>query len=170
MVNQKGEFPLDAKVSARVKSSTKRLLKKLKDRGHHESDVIEFAAMKLADEPLLLDWEIGELDQQIADCESVLFELKSRKQAKLNRLKIVAPKMIDDDVLNNLMVESAKEYAISIKEKMIVAYGKVDLEKLDNPASVSGIRNDGKEWGYDPDMFLEEVKAQLKIVMSDTSV
>lgn len=169
MVNQKGEFPLDAKVSARVKSSTKRLLKTLKSKGHSESDVIEYAAMKLAKEPLLLEWEIGELDQQIANVESSLFELKSRRQAKLNRLKIINPEKIDNDVLNNLMVESAKDYALSIKQKMIKAYGNVDMGKLNNPSSVSSIRNTGEEWGYDPDKFLEEVKHQLKL-MSDNDV
>lgn len=161
---------MDAKVSARVKGSTKRLLKKLKSKGHTESDVIEYAALKLAEEPLLLDWEIGELDRLITNYESKLFELKSLRQAKLNRLKIIAPKMLDDDVLNGLLIESAREYAVSIKEKMVNAYGKVDLGKLDNPHSISSIRNDGSEWGYDPDIFLEEVKNQLKILMSDNDV
>lgn len=160
MVNKKGEFPRDAKVSARVKSSTKRLLKKLKDKGHHESDVIEYAAMKLADEPLLLDWEIGELDQEIADYESGLFELKSRRQAKLNRLKCIAPKMIDETTLSNMLVDSAKEYALSL----VKGKDDFDLSRLDNPVAKRSIMSTGKEWGYDELKFLDEVRNQVRLL------
>lgn len=166
MVNQKGEFPMDAKVSARVKSSTKRLLKKLKSRGHTESDVIEYAAKLLVEEPNLLDWEMGELDLQIAQLESELFELKSRRQAKLNRLKIIAPKMIDAETLNNLLIESAKEYSLDI----VNSRDNFDLALLDNHTAKMSIMNTGEEWGYDPLKFYEEVKKQVENLLSDNNV
>lgn len=168
MVNQKGEFPLDSKVSARVKSSTKRLLKKLKTKGHTESDVIEYAAKQLANEPILLDWEIGELDLRINVVESELYELKARKQAKLNRLKIVAPKMIDQDTMNNLMKESAKEYLDSIIESREKLGEKLSFSDLDNHNAKNSIRATAREWGYDELAFLEEVLNQA--VLSDRVV
>lgn len=158
MVNQKGEFPLDSKVSARVKSSTKRLLKKLKQLGHTESDVIEYAAIQLAEEPILLEWEIGELDLEIHQLESELSELKGKKQAKMNRLRCIAPKRLDEDVLHDIMVASAKEYA----EDIFKSHGDnslVMLEKRKNSVKVVG-----EDWGYDPVLFLKEVRNQLKII------
>ena len=168
LVNQKGEFPLDAKVSARVTGGTKRLLKKLKSKGHTESDVIEYGAKCLADEPILVDWEIGELQLKINILEAELYDLKARKQAKLNRLKIIAPKMIDEETMNNLMKASAKEYLediIQSRSKM----GKVlSFSELDNHNAKSSIRATAREWGYDELLFLEEVLHQA--VLSDKVV
>lgn len=168
MVNQKGEFPLDAKVSARVKGSTKRLLKKLKTKGHTESDVIEYAAKQLANEPILLDWEIGELDLEINQVESRLYELKALKQSKLNRLKIVAPKMIDDDVLDNMLKESAKEYLEDIIQSRDKMGKTLSFSDLDNHNAKNSIRATASEWGYDELAFLEEVLNQA--VLSDRVV
>lgn len=168
MVNQKGEFPLDSKVSARVKSSTKRLLKKLKEKGHTESDVIEYAAQQLSKEPVLLDWEIGELDLQISKLESKLYELKALKQSKLNRLKIIAPKMIDEDVMNNMLRDSAKDYLgdiIHSREKMGTI---LSFSDLDNHNARNSIRATAREWGYDESAFVEEVLNQA--ILSDKVV
>lgn len=164
MVNQKGQFPLDSKVSARVKGSTKRLLKKLKSRGHTESDVIEYGALKLAEEPLLLDWEIGELDLEIKSLKSKLFELENRKQAKLNRLKIIAPKLIDQDVLNNMLRESAHDFA----QEIFDSHGGDSLSMIEKRRK--SVRVAGEEFGYDPDDFLKEVRFQLENIMSDNDV
>ena len=131
-----------------------------KSKGHTESDVIEYGAMKLADEPLLLDWEIGELDEQIHYYESILFNLKSKKQAKLNRLKIVNPKMIDEDTLSNMLVDSAKDYALSL----VKGQDNFDMSRLENPVAKSSIMSTGKEWGYDELLFLEEVRKQVKLL------
>lgn len=158
MVNQKGEFPLDAKISARVKSSTKRLLKKLKQSGHAESDVIEYAAKQLAEEPILLEWEIGELDYDIHNLESQLSDLKGKKQAKMNRLRCIAPKRIDEDVLQDMMIASAKDFAKDIFN----SHGEDSLEMLEKRKNA--VRVTAKDWGYDPQKFLDEVRNQLKII------
>ena len=164
MVNQKGEFPLDEKISARVKGSTKRLLKKLRSKGHTEADVIEYGALKLAEEPLLLDWEIGELDLEIKHLKSVLFDLENKKQAKLNRLKCIAPKLIDQDILNNMMVESAKDFAQEIFDSHKGnSLGMVEKRR-------KSVRVAGEELGYEPDVFVDEVVCQLKIILSDNDV
>ena len=168
MVNQKGEFPCDARISARVSGSTKRLLQKLKSKGHTEADVVEYAAKQLANEPILLDWEIGELDLRINVVESELYELKARKQAKLNRLKIIAPKMIDKDTMNNLMKESAREYLDSIIESRGKLGKTLSFSELDNHNAKNSIRATAREWGYDELAFLEEVLNQA--VLSDKVV
>lgn len=166
MVNQKGEFPCDARISARVSGSTKRLLQKLKSKGHTEADVVEYAAKQLSKEPTLIDWEIGELDLEISALESKLYALKSKRQAKLNRLKIIAPKMIDEDTLRSLMLDSAKEYAMDI----VSSRDDFNIGLLDNHTAKSSIMSTGEEWGYDPVLFLEEVMVQVEKLLSDKDV
>jgi len=153
-----GEFPLEEKVSVRVDGKTKRLLKKLKDKGHNEREVLTFGALKLADEPLLLEWEIGEMDVELSAMESALFALKSRKQAKLNRLKVIAPDKLDEATLNNLLVESAKEYA----QEIVSAHGLDSLSMIEKRKKAVLVT--GEEWGYDPQLFLDEVRNQIRIL------
>ena len=170
MVNQKGEFPRTERVSVRVTARTKRLLETLKKKGHSEADVIDYAASQLAKEPVLLEWEIGELELKMIDNEKEGLELKALHQAKLNRLKQIAPKLIDEDTLNSMMVESAKDY---VKE-MVRRAEKMDfvlsIEDFNNHDTIRVIRSTGEEWGYNPDSFLDEVKKQAGIILSDISV
>ena len=170
MVNQKGEFPLDAKVSARVKGSTKRLLKKLKEKGHHESDVIEYAAKQLATEPILLEWEIDELELQMISLEKQLLEIKELHKAKLLRLKEVAPKRLDKETLNNLMVGNAKEFVDDIIKRNERLGVELDIEELRNPKTISYIRKTARVLNYDPDEYSNEVFNQLAIQLSDNNV
>ena len=170
MVNQKGEFPLDAKVSARVKGSTKRLLKKLKKRGHHESDVIEYAARQLSNEPLLLEWEIDELELQMISLEKELVELRALHKAKLLRLKEVAPKRLDKETLNNLMLDNAKEFVEDIIKRNERLGNDLNIDDLRNPKTLSHIREYAEDLNYDPDEFSKEVFNQLRIQLSDNNV
>ena len=156
----KGEFPRDARVSARVTSSTKRLLKNLKDKGHHESDVIEYAAKQLAKEPTLLEWEIGEYDLQINECESVLSDLKAKRQAKLNRLKMIAPKLIDKETMQNMMKDYAHDYAVSL----VNSPAGFSRDRLDHHTARSSVRSAGEEVGYDGEEFLQEVIRQVDLL------
>ncbi len=157
MVNQKGEFPKDARISARVHPSTKRLIKKL---NHTEAEIVDYAAKQLASEPILLEWEIGEIDLKVARLNSELYELEALKQAKLNRLKCISPERLDDETLANMLLESARECALDIVKN----HEGCDVSILDNKTHANGVKAIGKEWGYDPYNFLSEVRNQLKIL------
>ena len=167
MVNKKGEFPLDAKVSARVRSRTKRLLKKLREKGHHESDVIEYAAKQLASEPLLLEWEIDELELQMISLEKELVELRALHKVKLVRLKEVAPKRLDKETLNNLMLDNAKEFAEDIIKRNKRLDNNLNIDDLRNPKTISHMMEYAEDFNYDPDKFSKEVFNQLQILLSD---
>lgn len=156
-MNRKGEFTKDARISARVHPSTKRLIQKL---NHTEAEVVEYAAKQLANEPILLEWEIGELDLEIAILNSKVYELESLKQAKLNRLKIISPERLDDETLHNMLVDSARECALEIFEN----HENCDVSILDNKTHAGGVRAVGREWGYSPNDFLREVRNQLKFL------
>lgn len=156
-MNQKGEFTKDARISARVHPSTKRLIKKLK---HTEAEVVEYAAKQLATEPILLEWEIGEIDLKLAKLRAEEHQLEALKQAKLNRLKCISPERLDEETLQNMLVDSARECALEI----IGNHEDCDVSILDNRNHANGVKAVGKEWGYDPHKFLSEVKNQLRIL------
>ena len=156
MVNQKGEFPMKARVSTRVHESTKRLLKQLP---YTEAEVIKIGAMYLSDESNLLEWEIGELGVEIEKLKSQLHEKESFRKAKQNRLRMISPKKLDNDTLYGMLTEAAEDVANRIYDN----YGMNSLNKLENPLAKSSIRSEGKDLGYNPDDFLVEVKNQLHI-------
>ena len=156
MVNQKGEFPMKARVCTRVHESTKSLLKKLP---YTEAEVIAIGAKYLSDESTRLEWEIGQLKKEINLIKSDLHRKEAHLQAKQNRLRMIAPKKLDAETLQSLMVDAAKDMAETIFER----YGEDSLRGIENPIAKSSIRKEGKDWGYDPDDFLVEVKNQLEI-------
>ena len=163
MVNQKGEFPMKARVSTRVHESTKRLLKSLP---YTEAEVIRIGAQYLAEESNLLEWEIGELKEEISKMKSKVHAKESLLQAKQNRLRMVAPKKLDEETLRSMLVESAKDYA----EQIYKAHGGDSIVAIENPTAKSSIMSEGRELGYNQLDFLVEVKNQLQIkCQSDVS-
>lgn len=170
MVNQKGEFPTDARISARVKGSTKRLLKRLKEKGHTEASVVEYAARLLAEEPVLLEWEIGEIDLKLAELDSEKYSLESEKQAKLNRLRMIAPKRLDEDTLYNMMKSHAKDYVVDSINRANRFGKSINAGDFKKSSAFSSMRSYGEDLGYDPSKFADEVVVQAEILLSDNVV
>lgn len=163
MVNQKGEFPMKARVSTRVHESTKKLLKSLP---YTEAEVIRIGALYLAEEANMLEWEIGELKSEISQMKSDVHSKESLLHAKQNRLRMVAPKKLDEETLRSMLVESAKDYA----EQIYKAHGDNSIVAIENPTAKSSIMSTGRDWGYNQLDFLIEVKNQLQIkCQSDVS-
>ena len=156
MVNQKGEFPMKARVSTRVHESTKRLLKSLP---FTEAEVIRIGAQYLAEESNMLEWEIGELKEEISKMKSKVHAKESLLQAKQNRLRMVAPKKLDEETLNLMLVESARDYA----EQIYKAHGDKSIVNIENPTAKSSIMSEGRDLGYNQLDFLIEVKNQLQM-------
>lgn len=156
MVNQKGEFPMKARVCTRVHESTKRLLKKIP---YTEAEVIKIGAEYLADESTLLEWQIGEEQMEISKMKSALHAKEAHLRAKQNRLRLIAPKKLDKTTLKMMLEDSARDTAETIFNR----YGGDCLERLENPLAKSSIRSEGKDLGYDGDDFLVEVKNQLML-------
>lgn len=163
MVNQKGEFPMKARVSTRVHESTKRLLKNLP---YTEAEVIRIGAQYLAEESTRLEWEIGELKEDISKMKSEVHSKEALLQAKQNRLRMVAPKKLDAETLRSMLVESAKDFA----EQIYKAHGENSIVAIENPTAKSSVMSEGKDLGYNQLDFLIEVKNQLEIkCQSDVS-
>ena len=163
MVNQKGEFPMKARVSTRVHESTKRLLKSLP---YTEAEVIRIGAKYLADEPNRLEWEIGELKEEISRMKSKVHANEALLQAKQNRLRVIAPKKLDEETLRSMLVESARDFA----EQIYKAHGDDSIVAIENSTAKSSVMSEGRELGYNQLEFLIEVKNQLQIkCQSDVS-
>jgi len=156
MVNQKGEFPMKARVSTRVHESTKRLLKQLP---YTEAEVIKIGAEYLADESNLLKWEIGELDVDIEKLKSQLHAKEALRKAKQNRLRMIAPKQLDAETLQTMLEDAANDVA----DRIYSNYGEKSIGKLNTPLAKSSIRSEGNDLGYNPEGFLIEVKNKLEI-------
>lgn len=149
--------PKTQRVSARISDKTKRQLDKLP---YSTAEVIEIGAEYVSSEINKLEFEKGELELNIAKLKKVLAEKEGKLTAINNRLRIVAPSKIDDETLNKMLVSSASVY---VKE-LIDSYDDagVALSRLKLPSAKSSVRSTGKDWGYDPDKFLVEVKNQLE--------
>jgi len=156
MVNQKGEFPMKARVCTRVHESTKRLLK---DLPFTESEVIRIGAQYLAEESNLLEWQIGELKLEISEMNAELHAKEALLQAKQNRLRMIAPKKLDEETLRSMLVESACDFA----EQIFSAHKENSLVAIENSTAKSSIMSQGRELGYNQLDFLVEVKNQLEI-------
>ncbi|MBQ2651926.1 MAG: hypothetical protein IJF83_00065 [Methanobrevibacter sp.] len=163
MVNQKGEFPMKARVSTRVHESTKRLLKSLP---YTEAEVIRIGAQYLAEESNRLEWEIGELKAEISRIKSKVHSKEALLQAKQNRLRMVAPKKLDEETLRSMLVESARDFA----EQIYKAHGDDSIVDIEKPTAKSSVMREGRDLGYNQLDFLIEVKNQLQIkCQSDVS-
>lgn len=155
-MNQKGEFPMKARVCTRVHESTKRLLKSLP---YTESEVISIGAQYLADEANLLDWQIGELKLEINEMKAKLHAKEAYLQAKQNRLRIISPKHLDRETLQLMLVESARDFA----DEIFDGRGEQAILDIENPTAKSSVMSKGRELGYNELEFLVEVKNQLQI-------
>ena len=150
-MNQKGEFPMKARVCTRVHESTKRLLKSLP---YTEAEVIKIGAQHLADESNLLSWQIGELKLEIAKLKSEVHSRESKLQAKQNRLRMIAPQKLDQETLQFLLVESASDLA----EVIFNRHGLDSLKHIELNTAKASVISEGRELGYNGLDFLVEVK------------
>lgn len=154
---------MKARVSTRVHESTKRLLKSLP---YTEAEVIRIGAQYLAEESNRLEWEIGELKAEISRIKSKVHSKEALLQAKQNRLRMVAPKKLDEETLRSMLVESARDFA----EQIYKAHGDDSIVDIEKPTAKSSVMREGRDLGYNQLDFLIEVKNQLQIkCQSDVS-
>lgn len=153
----KEEFPRDHHVTARVSGKTKRKLKKIP---YTVGDVLEIGADYLCKEINLLEFQKGELELDLAELRKETASKEAELHEINNRIRIINPRRLDKETLNNLISEAALDYASEIYE----AHGKSSLEKIEAKVSKQTIFNVAAEWGYDKLKFMELVKNHLKIL------
>lgn len=155
MVNQNGEFPMDQRVSIRLHISEK---KQAQDLPFTYREIFMYGLRALSHEETMLKFAIGELEESLAEKEAEVHSLKALVSAKKNRLRMIAPQELDESTLRSMLVDSAREYAVSIFDR----HGEHSLRSIESSVAKSSIRSEGRELGYDGDKFLVEVKNYLE--------
>lgn len=146
----------DVKVSARITSRTKRQIDLLKK--YNLSEIISIGAEYLSTESNKLTFEKGELELEIAELKSELHEKEAHLTAINNRLRIIAPRELDEETLRKMLVESAVETA----ERIFRMHGVDSLEKMSTGRSRNSLRAMADDLGFDEEDFLAEVEIQIR--------
>lgn len=165
-MNMNGEFPMDQRVSIRLHISEK---KQAQDLPFTYREIFMYGLRALSHEETRLKFEIGQLEESVANDESKVNADKALLASKKNRLRMIAPHELDEATIASMLVESAKEYAVSIFNR----HGENSLRKIENDVAKSSIRAEGRDLGYDGAKFLVEVKNYLEelcqTLVSDSS-
>lgn len=166
LVNQNGEFPMDQRVSIRLHISEK---KQAQDLPFTYREIFMYGLHALSHEETMLKFDIGSLEESLAEKEADVHSLRALLAAKKNRLRMIAPQELDESTLKSMLIDSAREYAVSIFKR----HGEESLCRIESSAAKSSIRSEGRDLGYDGEKFLVEVKNYLEelcqTVVSDIS-
>ncbi len=165
-MNMNGEFPMDQRVSIRLHISEK---KQAQDLPFTYREIFMYGLRALSHEETMLKFSIGSLEETLAEKEAEVHSLKALVSAKKNRLRMIAPHELDESTLRSMLVDSAREYAVSIFNR----HGEHSLRSIESGVAKSSIRSEGRELGYDGEKFLVEVKNYLEdlcqTLVSDSS-
>lgn len=165
-MNMNGEFPMDQRVSIRLHISEK---KQAQDLPFTYREIFMYGLRALSHEETMLKFEIGQLEESLAKDESQVNAAKALLAAKKNRLRMIAPQELDESTLRSMLLDSAREYALSIFNR----HGEHSLRSIESSVAKSSIRSEGRELGYDGEKFLVEVKNYLEdlcqTLVSDSS-
>ena len=165
-MNMNGEFPMDQRVSIRLHISEK---KQAQDLPFTYREIFMYGLRALSHEETMLKFSIGELEESLAEKEAEVHSLRALVSAKKNRLRMIAPQELDESTLRSMLVDSAREYALSIFNR----HGEHSLRRIESSVSKSSIRREGRDLGYDGEKFLVEVKNYLEelcqTLVSDSS-
>lgn len=154
-MNMNGEFPMDQRVSIRLHISEK---KQAQDLPFTFREIFLYGLRALSNEETMLKYSIGTLEENLAEKEAEVHGLRALVAAKKNRLRMIAPHELDESTLRSMLVDSAKEYALSIFDR----HGAHSLRSIESSIAKSSIRSEGRELGYDGEKFLVEVKNYLE--------
>ena len=141
-----GEFPLEEVISIRLHASEK---KRSKDLPMTYREIYLYGLNALSDEKVRLKFEIGNMEERIAKDESLLNADKALLVAKKNRLRMIAPKELDEDTLAGMLVDSAMECAESIFRR----HGMDSIIKIESSLAKSSIKSEGRDLGYDEEIL-----------------
>ena len=154
-MNMNGEFPLEEVISIRLHASER---KRAKDLSQTYREIFLYGLNALSNEQVRLKFEIGKLEEKVANGEAKVNADKSLLAAKKNRLRLIAPAELDEDTLASMLVESAREYAQTIFNR----HGADSIIKIEGHLAKQSIKSEGRDLGYNEDSFFIEVKNQLE--------
>lgn len=151
----KGEFTKSDIINMRVHP---RLRRKAKELPYTYAEIFEIGCNTLAKEIDLLMYQKGELQLELAELKKNVHEKEARLTAINNRIRIINPTKLDKDTLDELIKESARDYARTIYD----VHGDASLDRLEIDQAKHAVLSTAREWGYDGSKFLELVKSYLR--------
>ena len=149
------EFPLEDVITIRVHASEK---KRAKDLPQTHREIYLYGLNALSNEKVRLKFEIDNLNAAVARKEADVNSDRALLAAKKNRLRMIAPQELDEDTLQSMLVESARECAMAVFK----SHGVDSILRLESSLAKASIRSEGRDLGYNEDDFLIEVKNQLE--------
>ena len=155
LVNQKGEFSKSEIVNMRVHPSVKRKAKLLP---YSYAEIFEIGCDKLSKEIDLLMHQKGEVELELANLKRKVADKEALLTAINNRIRIINPTKLDKDTLDELISQSAEDYAHSIYD----AHGDKSLERVRLDQGRHAVLSTAREWGYDGKKFLLLVEDYLR--------
>ena len=141
-MNQKGEFTKSDIINMRVHP---RLRRKAKELPYTYAEIFEIGCDTLAKEIDLLMYQKGELQLEVSELKKNLHEKEARLTAINNRIRIINPTKLDKDTLEELINESARDYARDIYD----AHGEASLDRIEIDQAKHAVLSTAREWGYD---------------------
>lgn len=155
MVNQKGEFSKSEIINMRVHPRIKRKAKQLP---YSFAEIFEIGCEQLSKEINLLMYQKGELELDVANLKKELHSKEANLTAVNNRIRIINPTKLDKETLDNLINESARDYA----QDIFKAHGEKSLERIHVDQAKHAVLSTARDWGYDGNRFFELVEDYLE--------
>ena len=150
-----GEFPKDDTITIRLHAFEK---KKARDIPFSYYEIFKVGLEHLSKEINQLEQRKSELECKIADNKKIVAADEAELAAVNNRIRIINPSKLDKDTLNQMINDSALEYAKDI----FSAHGVKSVERIQLDQARHSILSTARDWGYDGNSFLELVEKYLK--------
>lgn len=150
-----GEFPKDDTITIRLHAFEK---KKARDIPFSYYEIFRVGLEHLSKEINQLEQRKSELEWKIADNKKIVAADEAELAAINNRIRIINPSKLDMDTLNQMINDSALEYAKDI----FSAHGVKSVERIQLDNARHSILSTAREWGYDGNAFLELVEKYLR--------
>ena len=150
-----GEFPKDDTITIRLHAFEK---KQARDIPFSYYEIFKVGLEHLSKEINQLEQRKSELECKIADNKKIVAADEAELAAVNNRIRIINPSKLDKDTLNQMINDSALEYAKDI----FSAHGVKSVERIQLDQARHSILSTARDWGYDGNSFLELVEKYLK--------
>ena len=157
-----GEFPKEDTITIRLHAFEK---KKARDIPFSYYEIFRVGLDHLSKEINQLEQRKAELESKIAENQKIVAADQAELTAINNRIRIINPSKLDKDTLNQMINDSAFEYAKDI----FSAHGVRSVERIQLDQAKHSILVTAREWGYDGNAFFDLVEKYL-IEMCNTEV
>ena len=147
--------PKSEVITMRVQPSLKRKAQKLP---YTYDEILQVGCDHLMNESDSLVYKKGEIELELHELMKEVHEKEAHLTAINNRIRVIDPHKLDKDTLNNMIEESARDYAQSIFDR----HGAASLKRLDIDQARHSVYSTAQDYGYDGNKFFNLVEGYLE--------